>query len=86
MNSRLLSVDSSSAVAAPLAGTYSPTIAGAQSLGVLAQDLEERYRRVINRRGRLKKLLEMNAPEIVVRNEKRMLKAAMDDLFDNPDF
>ena len=44
-------------------------------------DLEGRYRLVINRRGRLEKLLEMRAPEIIVRNERRMLKAAVDDLF-----
>jgi len=43
--------------------------------------LEEKYRRVINRRGRLELLVEMRAPEIVTRNEKRMLKAALDDLF-----
>ena len=45
------------------------------------RELEEKYRRVINRRGRLEWLVEMRAPEIVVRNEKRMLKAALDDLF-----
>lgn len=43
--------------------------------------LEEKYRRVINRGCRLELLVEMQAPSIVVRNEKRMLKAAMDDLF-----
>ena len=46
-------------------------------------DLEERCRRVINRRARLNRLVEMRAPGIVVRNEKRMLKAAEDDLFDD---
>ncbi len=48
-------------------------------------ELEEKYRRVINRRFRLEQLVEMRAPEIVVRNEKRMLKAALDDLLDEPE-
>lgn len=46
-------------------------------------DLNELYRRVINRNNRLKRLLELNAPEIIVRNEKRMLQEAVDALFDN---
>ncbi len=46
-------------------------------------DLNDLYRRVINRNNRLKKLLELNAPEIIVRNEKRMLQEAVDALFDN---
>ena len=48
-------------------------------------DLQEKYRRVINRRFRLERLVEMRAPGIVVRNEKRMLKAALDDLLDGPE-
>ena len=46
-------------------------------------DLNDLYRRVINRNNRLKKLLEMNAPDIIIRNEKRMLQEAVDALFDN---
>lgn len=46
-------------------------------------DLNDLYRRVINRNNRLKKLLDLNAPEIIVRNEKRMLQEAVDALFDN---
>ncbi|HOX54181.1 MAG: DNA-directed RNA polymerase subunit beta' [Candidatus Omnitrophica bacterium] len=46
-------------------------------------DLNDLYRRVINRNNRLKKLLELNAPEIIVRNEKRMLQEAVDALMDN---
>ena len=46
-------------------------------------DLNDLYRRVINRNNRLKKLLELNAPEIIVRNEKRMLQEAVDALIDN---
>ena len=46
-------------------------------------DLNDLYRRVINRNNRLKKLLELNAPSIIVRNEKRMLQEAVDALFDN---
>jgi DNA-directed RNA polymerase subunit beta' len=46
-------------------------------------DLNDLYRRVINRNNRLKRLLELNAPEIIVRNEKRMLQEAVDALFDN---
>lgn len=46
-------------------------------------DLNDLYRRVINRNNRLKKLLELRAPEVVVRNEKRMLQEAVDALFDN---
>ena len=50
---------------------------------VTVPDLEEKCRRVINRHARLNRLVEMRAPGIVVRNEKRMLKAAEDDLFDD---
>ena len=46
-------------------------------------DLNDLYRRVINRNNRLKRLIELNAPDIIVRNEKRMLQEAVDALFDN---
>ncbi len=46
-------------------------------------DLNDLYRRVINRNNRLKRLLELDAPDIIVRNEKRMLQEAVDVLFDN---
>ncbi|MGH7188760.1 MAG: DNA-directed RNA polymerase subunit beta' [Acetobacteraceae bacterium] len=46
-------------------------------------DLNDLYRRVINRNNRLKKLMELHAPEVIVRNEKRMLQEAVDALFDN---
>ncbi len=46
-------------------------------------DLNELYRRVINRNNRLKRLIELKAPDIIVRNEKRMLQEAVDALFDN---
>jgi len=46
-------------------------------------DLNDLYRRVINRNNRLKRLLELNAPEIIIRNEKRMLQESVDVLFDN---
>ena len=46
-------------------------------------DLNDLYRRVINRNNRLKRLLELNAPDIIVRNEKRMLQESVDSLFDN---
>ena len=45
--------------------------------------LNDLYRRVINRNNRLKKLMELRAPEVIVRNEKRMLQEAVDALFDN---
>ena len=48
-----------------------------------ASDLNDLYRRVINRNNRLKKLMEMNAPEMIIRNEKRMLQDAVDALIDN---
>ena len=48
-----------------------------------ASDLNDLYRRVINRNNRLKKLLEIGAPEVIVRNEKRMLQEAVDALLDN---
>ena len=46
-------------------------------------DLNDLYRRVINRNNRLKKLIELRAPEVIIRNEKRMLQEAVDALFDN---
>jgi DNA-directed RNA polymerase subunit beta' len=49
----------------------------------VTSDLNDLYRRVINRNNRLKRLLELHAPEIIVRNEKRMLQEAVDALFDN---
>ena len=48
-----------------------------------ASDLNELYRRVINRNNRLKRLIELKAPEIIIRNEKRMLQESVDALFDN---
>ena len=48
-----------------------------------ASDLNDLYRRVINRNNRLKKLIELGAPEIIIRNEKRMLQESVDALFDN---
>ena len=48
-----------------------------------ASDLNDLYRRVINRNNRLKKLIEIGAPEVIVRNEKRMLQEAVDALIDN---
>jgi len=48
-----------------------------------ASDLNELYRRVINRNNRLKRLLDLSAPDIIVRNEKRMLQEAVDSLLDN---
>jgi len=46
-------------------------------------DLNDLYRRIINRNNRLRKLLDLNAPEVIIRNEKRMLQQAVDALFDN---
>jgi len=46
-------------------------------------DLNDLYRRIINRNNRLKKLMELNAPDVIIRNEKRMLQQAVDALFDN---
>ena len=51
--------------------------------GFAASDLNDLYRRVINRNNRLRRLKELNAPEIIIRNEKRMLQEAVDALFDN---
>ena len=46
-------------------------------------DLNDLYRRVLIRNNRLKRLLEIKAPEVILRNEKRMLQEAVDSLFDN---
>jgi DNA-directed RNA polymerase subunit beta' len=46
-------------------------------------DLNDLYRRIINRNNRLKKLVDLNAPDVIIRNEKRMLQQAVDALFDN---
>jgi DNA-directed RNA polymerase beta' subunit len=46
-------------------------------------DLNDLYRRVINRNNRLKRLLELGAPDVIVRNEKRMLQESVDSLIDN---
>jgi len=52
--------------------------------GVFAtSDLNDLYRRLINRNNRLKKLIDLNAPDVIIRNEKRMLQQAVDALFDN---
>ncbi len=48
-----------------------------------SSDLNDLYRRIINRNNRLKKLIQLNAPEVIIRNEKRMLQQAVDALFDN---
>lgn len=48
-----------------------------------ASDLNDLYRRIINRNNRLKKMIEMNSPEIILRNEKRMVQEAVDALIDN---
>ena len=50
---------------------------------LLHQILNDLYRRVINRNNRLKRLLDLKAPDIIVRNEKRMLQESVDALFDN---
>ncbi|GAG33063.1 unnamed protein product, partial [marine sediment metagenome] len=46
-------------------------------------DLNDLYRRIINRNNRLKKLMDLNAPDVIIRNEKRMLQQAVDSLLDN---
>ncbi len=51
--------------------------------GFASSDLNDLYRRVINRNNRLQRLIELEAPEIILRNEKRMLQEAVDALFDN---
>jgi DNA-directed RNA polymerase subunit beta' len=63
--------------------------ARAASVGTLdggrfaTSDLNDFYRRVIIRNNRLKRLIEIKAPEVILRNEKRMLQEAVDSLFDN---
>ncbi|MSR44168.1 MAG: DNA-directed RNA polymerase subunit beta' [Phycisphaerales bacterium] len=54
-----------------------------QSGNFATSDLNDLYRRIINRNNRLKKLMDLNAPEVIIRNEKRMLQQAVDALFDN---
>jgi len=54
-----------------------------ESVNFATSDLNDRYRRIINRNSRLKKLIDLNAPEVIIRNEKRMLQQAVDALFDN---
>lgn len=54
-----------------------------QSGNFATSDLNDLYRRLINRNNRLKKLIDLNAPEVIIRNEKRMLQQAVDALFDN---
>jgi DNA-directed RNA polymerase subunit beta' len=61
-----------------------PAPARAARVGNFAtSDLNDLYRRIINRNNRLKKLMDLNAPEVIIRNEKRMLQQAVDALFDN---
>ena len=59
------------------------TLIRADHIGLTVPDLEEKCRRVIRRNGRLHQLVELQAPEIIVRNEKRMLHAAVDDLLED---
>ena len=61
--------------------SHATMICDADRFGPTLTDLREKSRRVIERHARLKRLFEMRAPDIVVRNEKRMLRAAVDDLF-----
>ena len=49
----------------------------------VTSDLNDLYRRIINRNNRLRKLVDLNAPEVIIRNEKRMLQQSVDALFDN---
>ena len=62
-----------------------PAPAGARWTAAASRpvDLNDLYRRVINRNNRLKKLIEIKAPDVILRNEKRMLQEAVDALFDN---
>ena len=74
-------VDDSGRAARVAAG---PASAGSLDGGRFAtSDLNDLYRRVINRNSRLRRLLELKAPEIIARNEKRMLQEAVDSLLDN---
>jgi len=63
--------------------TGPPTLVPLDGGRFATSDLNDLYRRVINRNNRLKRLIELNAPEIIIRNEKRMLQEAVDALFDN---
>ncbi len=67
---------------APASGPVAPPARGRFA----TSDLNDLYRLVINRNGRLKRLIELRAPEIIVRNEKRMLQEAVDALFDHGEF
>ena len=58
---------------------------GSEQIVPIGPSLEEKYRLVVSRRCRLARLVEMEAPEIIVRNEKRMLRVALDDLFSDAD-
>ena len=49
----------------------------------VTSDLNDLYRRIINRNNRLKKLISINSPELIIKNEKRMIQEAIDALFDN---
>ena len=49
----------------------------------VTSDLNDLYRRIINRNNRLKKLISINSPELIIKNEKRMIQEAVDALFDN---
>jgi DNA-directed RNA polymerase subunit beta' len=61
-----------------------PASVGVVGFGNFAtSDLNDLYRRIINRNNRLRKLVDLNAPEVIIRNEKRMLQQSVDALFDN---
>ncbi len=64
---------------APASGPVAPPARGRFA----TSDLNDLYRLVINRNGRLKRLIDLRAPEIIVRNERRMLQEAVDGLFDH---
>ncbi len=61
------------------------TINGADPIVLAVPGLEEKCRRVVTRHDRLHRLVDLRAPEMLVRTEKRMLKAAVEDLFDDAD-
>ena len=63
----------------PTCGRWCCSISG----NFATSDLNDLYRRIINRNNRLKKLVDLNAPEVIIRNEKRMLQQSVDALFDN---
>ena len=64
---------------APASGPVAPPARGR----IATSDMDEQYRLVINRHNRLNQLIEMRAPAIIIRNEKRMLRAAVEALFDD---